>query len=270
MACKWCQNPEGMRSDRQPVWMEHHCIHCGECWKNAREGQMEWNNHSPVIHRDWKGSFDNLIQACPTGALRMDSRTYTVEELMTELKKDQVFYRYGGGVTFSGGEPFLQKEFLLSCLKECHQAGISTAVETALHVDGDAVKEALPYLDEIFADCKHMDSSIHKAFTGVNNELILENLRWLLKHAKIPVTIRTPLIPGYNATPEVIASIAGFLAECSPTVHYELLNYNELAPAKYPMVERDYEPGIRHRFNEAEMESFKEIALAQGLNNVTI
>ena len=268
MRCRWCQNPEGLSSDRRILWLGNSCIHCGSCAKAAVAQQMDFRDGSPILNLSFCGSFDNLIQACPAGAIRYDSQWYTVEELIQEIRRDEVFFRYGGGVTFSGGEPLLQKDFLIECLNQCRSLGISTAAESALYVPPAALQAAVSGLSELFADFKCYSDSLHRSFTGVSNQLIRENLIWILEHAEIPVTVRTPLIPGYTATEENIAAIAGFLAGHNPHVTYELLNYNELAPAKYSLMGTVYEPGERKRFSSADMERFRRIAAEKGLYNV--
>ncbi len=268
MRCRWCQNPEGLNSEQQVVWLKNRCIHCGSCAAHALTGQMDYTNGVPVFHRDYDGDYDNLIRICPTGAICYDSRWYTVDELLAEIRKDEVFYHYGGGVTFSGGEPLLQGNFLIHCLQECRREGIHTAIETALFADPVILKGAAPYIDSFFTDFKCADPIRHKEITGTDNHLILENLSWILQNITVPITVRTPLIPGYTATKDNIAAIARFIAQHNPNAVYELLNYNELAPAKYEMTGLLYEPGERRRFTETEMEEFRHTARENGVYNV--
>ena len=267
MRCRWCQNPEGLEPKQNAVWLENTCLHCGTCAANALPGQMEFTDGSPRLNHAYAGSFDHLIHACPSGAIRYDSRYYTAEELMAEIRKDEVFFRHGGGVTFSGGEPLLHGAVLVECLKRCREEGIRTAIESALYADTETLKQVIPLVDEFFADFKCADPDRHREITGVSNERIKEHLKLVL-HEASNVTIRTPLIPDYTASVENISAIAAFLAEQKPDVHYELLNYNELAPAKYPMTGRVYEPGQKKRFSEAEMENFRNAARSKGLTNV--
>lgn len=219
--------------------------------------------------------WERMIEACPSGALAWDSRTVTGAALASELLRDLPFFRHGGGVTLSGGEPLLQPEFAADVLRRCQAAGVHTAIETALAVPEGNLRTVLPHLDHVFADCKVWGRAAHVAATGVPNDVILANLRLLLRGvqtADFPtVTIRTPLIPQFTAIEENIRAIAQFLASENPAIHYELLNYNPLAAAKYHLVGRAYcfDENPR-KFTEAEMERFAEIARGAGLTNVTI
>lgn len=270
LRCKWCQNPEGLEAKKSVLWLSSKCIHCGLCEANKLEGQMTFQDGSPVLNRSYAGSFDNLVNACPSGALCYDSKIYDVETLMKRVKDDKVFFRNGGGVTFSGGEPLLHKDFLVEVLKECQSEGIETAIETALNVPNETVQTVLPYLSQVFADLKIFDEDAHIRYTGVSNEQIKANLRYVLESEKRSVTtVRTPLIPGMTASKENIRAIAEYLASIYPAVRYELLNYNDLAPAKYPMTGKTY--GVSsdvRRFTEAEMQEFKSAAQDAGLINV--
>ena len=268
MRCRWCQNPEGLTQMRQVIWLEHQCTHCASCRDSAEEGQLEFADGSPKLNRKYSGSFDNLIHACPSGAIRYDSTWYTAEELIKEIEKDRVFYRGSGGVTFSGGEPLLHGDFLIECLKRCRERGINTAIESALYADNKIVQAAAQYLDAWIVDYKCSDDRLHQRITGADPSLIKTNLAWILHNADVPVTVRTPLIPGYTADVENIRGIASFIAAHNPDVNYELLNYNELAPAKYEMTGRVYEPGERSRFSETEMEQFRIAARSAGLMHV--
>ena len=268
MRCRWCQNPEGLEPVRHAVWLENRCLHCGTCMKERVPGQLEEKEGRIIPNRSYDGDFDRLVHDCPTGALCYDSRIYTTEELMNEIRRDEVFFRHGGGVTFSGGEPLLHWKAMKEVLQMCREADIKTAIETALFADPEAVREVLPLLDEVFADFKCRDDNRHREITGVSNVLIMCNLEYVLQNAKGKVTVRTPLIPGYTASHENIAGIASFLAALRPDVTYELLNYNELAPAKYKLTGMIYEPGERKRFSDAEMEKFRSTARENGLRNV--
>lgn len=268
LRCKWCQNPEGLKSKKQPIYFENHCIHCQLCQKASQLGEVVYQNDRPYFKQG--ANMDPIIQACPADAIRYDAREYTLEEIMEEIKKDEVFFRQRGGVTISGGEPFLQFDFVIELLKACKKAGIHTAIESSFYTSKEKVNGVLPYLDQIFCDLKEMDPAKHIEFTQVDNQPILENIRRLLESdKKEQVIIRTPLIPGYNGTKENIAAISRFLASIYPEVQYELLNYNPLASAKYAFYDFDYE--IKEPiqpFTRAEMNEFRAVARQNGIKNI--
>ena len=267
LRCKWCQNPEGLDVRRQPVYLKSQCIHCGRCAKAAKNGEVVWKD-GPVLDRT-KTDFDAVIDACPSGAIRYDSKPYTVDELMERIKDDEVFFRHNGGVTFSGGEPFMQGKFLVDILKACKAGGISTAIESSFFADPELVKEAAPYLDRIFADVKILDGDGHEKATGRRNEKIRENIAWLLQSVhRDKVIIRTPLIPGYTATTENVGAIARWISSLYPDVKYELLNYNPLAESKYEMTGKVYGLPKHKLYTKDQMGEFKKAATDNGIRNL--
>ena len=319
LTCAWCHNPEGISTRRRPLFFPKKCIGCHLCEQTAKaagesigraesaEGEI-FVRGIPYRAADEKNGalWDRLIADCPGDALRWDSRTITSNALTGELLRDLPFFRHGGGVTLSGGEPLLQPAFAADVLARVQAAGVHTAIETALAVPEASLRQVLPHLDHVFADCKLFDRDAHIAATGLPNDTILANLRLLLRGtrdaAKSPtcasststvtsatphtfssketarrtrtfptVTIRTPMIPHYTATDENVAAIARFLASENPDIHYELLNYNPLAAAKYPLVGRAYcfdeNP---QKFPADEMQHFAAVAREAGLRNVTI
>lgn len=203
----------------------------------------------------------------------MDSREMSVEMVMEEIRKDKSFYRYGnGGVTISGGEPLLQWKFTKELLKACKKEGIHTAIETSLYADQEVIKELLPYLNRIFADFKLATEKDHMYYTGVSNQKIKDNIRYLLETSnREKVIIRTPMIPGMTATKDNIKGIAKYLNGIYQYVSYEILNYNPLAEAKYHLVDREYcfeeNPKL---YTKEQMQEFKNWAVEGGLENIII
>ena len=170
---------------------------------------------------------------CPHDAREICGKEYTADEVMREVIKDKTIYENsGGGVTFSGGECMLQIDFLEEILKECKKSGIHTAVDTAGHVPREYFARILPYTDLFLYDIKCMDSEKHKHYTGVSNEKILENLRYLLSENK-EVLIRIPVIPSVNDTEEEMRRVKEMLAESGKAVPVELLPYHAMGEHKY-------------------------------------
>ena len=227
LRCKWCQNPEGLSIQRRPIYFKNSCIHCRRCERFSKEHQMKYENNRPYFNLKYEGDFDNLIKVCPSSAIRYDSEEYDIDKLIEKIKEDQIFFRDDGGVTFSGGEPLMQGEFLTTILKKCKEEGINTAIETTLYASLDLIKDILPYLDLIYVDLKVFDENKHREFTGVSSKIIKEHIRYILESEhKDKVIIRTPLIPSMTATDDNIINIANFLVNIYPEVKYELLNYN--------------------------------------------
>lgn len=273
LLCAWCHNPEGIGRKRRILYFEKKCIHCGSCVGASRFGGVHMQPDGRIALRDDSPErWEEILDACPTGAIAWDSRRVSVDELCREILKDAPFFRHGGGVTLSGGEPLLQPEFSARLLMLLQEHGIHTAMETALLVPEDSLRRVLPHLRLIFSDCKVFDEDAHIRATGVSNRRIKENIRFLLtSDRRQSVVMRTPMIPEYTATDENIAAIGRFLAGIDPEVRWELLNYNPLASAKYHLVGREYcfreDPP---RFTGEEMQHFAEIARSAGVKNISI
>ncbi len=269
LRCRWCQNPEGLETRRRPVWMEKRCIHCQSCIGSSPAVTWDSNRDRPLFSPQ-SDDFEKAVTICPAAAITWDSSWYTPDALMKQIEKDRVFFRENGGVTFSGGEPFRQAEFLLEILKRVKEAGIHTALETSLFTDLKNVQAAAPLVDHFFFDLKVLDEKRHQELTGVSNESILRNAAWLLNSRwKDRLVVRTPLIPGCTATDENIRAIGEFLFENCPDVRWELLNYNPLAGAKYDLAEKVYPlEGKGRRFTTQEMDHFYEVAGAAGIRNL--
>ncbi len=217
LKCAWCHNPESQSSQKEILFYEDKCVHCGSC-ENVPEEDT------------------NFI--CLNGARELCGKDMTVEEVFSVVRKDRAFYENsGGGVTFSGGECMLQLDFLTEMLKTCKENGIHTAVDTAGHVSWESFQRILPYTDLFLYDIKSMDSGIHKKYTGVGNERILENLARLLK-AKAAVCVRVPVIPSVNDTQEEMQNIRLFFEENGYPANFELLPYHGMGEHKYEALGR--------------------------------
>ena len=272
LRCKWCQNPEGLSSQRRPIYFENSCIHCQRCKQFAIEKQMIYKNDRPYFNHEYQGDFDNLVMACPSGAIRYDSEVYNIETLLEKIKEDEVFFRGDGGVTFSGGEPLMQGQFLVEILKRCKEEGLHTAIETTMYASLDLIKKVLPYLDLMYIDLKIFDEKEHEKYTNVSSKIIKENIQYILKSKhKDKVIIRTPLIPTITATDENITKITNFLVNLYPEIKYELLNYNPLAPSKYELVDLEYGVDKQYKmFDQKQMQHFYQIVKQAGLKNLII
>lgn len=196
LSCKWCHNPECISFEKQVLAYPEKCIGCGKC-----------------------------DEGCFSGARVVCGRELTAEEVLREVLRDKPYYDKDGGVTFSGGEPFAQREFLSECIDICKNNGISCAAETSLICYEE---EIFQKLDFVMADLKIWDNELHKKYTGAENTTIKENFKSLDK-LDIPILARTPLIPEIN---QEIDKISEFLKGFKNVVKYELLPYHPLGNAK--------------------------------------
>ena len=221
LRCAWCHNPESQSGIPQMLFYQNKCIGCGKCKEKCP---------SALENCTLCGK---CTVYCPADARDICGKAYGITEVLTEILKDKTLYETsGGGVTFSGGECMLQIDFLEELLKECKSNGINTAVDTAGHVPFESFQRILPYTDVFLYDVKCYGSEKHKRYTGVGNELILENLRKLLTTQK-RIWIRIPIIPDVNDTEEEMQSIRQFLDNCGHPEKIELLPYHAMGEHKY-------------------------------------
>ena len=176
---------------------------------------------------------------CPHDARELCGKEYIADEVLREILRDKTFYEAsGGGVTLSGGECMLQINFLEELLKKCKKNGIHTAVDTAGHVPYDLFERILPFTDLFLYDVKCFDSEKHKQYTGVGNELILENLKRLLAVDK-SIWVRIPIIPTINDTEEEMRSIKEYIFSFGSPEKIELLPYHAMGEHKYAAINKE-------------------------------
>jgi len=226
LSCLWCHNPESVSPKAEIVFYPTRCINCGECEKVCFKNAVQLNNPSRIM-RERCDTCAACVKECPSTALKTAGEYYSVNELLNELMKDNIFYETSqGGVTFSGGEPTLHMDYLGNVAKALKEYGIHTAIQTSGKFDIQEFREKLiPHIDLIFYDIKIFDSQKHEKYTGVGNKTILENFISLADERGITLIPRTPLIPGITAPEENLLQIASFVrsAGCKK---YELLPYN--------------------------------------------
>lgn len=239
--CKWCANPESQSYQREIMELPRNCIHCGICQKVCPASAITVEDNEIKIDRSRCKKCFRCTDVCYAGAKKIVGEEMDAEKIFREVYKDHFFYQdCGGGVTFSGGEPLTHPELLTAIARKCKAYGVNTAIESCGVGNYEEFKKALPYIDSMFMDIKHIDSDIHRQLTGQGNELILENIHRIAEFG-IPITIRTPVVPGCNDSVENITGIAGFLAPIPEIKEYEILPYHELGKSKYESLGRIYE-----------------------------
>ena len=181
-----------------------------------------------------------IQQLTMNGTTKTVGRDVTVREVMEEVEKDRQYYRRsGGGATLSGGETMAQPDFAEAIFRACHEYGFTTAIETTAFADREVVERLVPHIDYVLMDIKHMDSKKHEAWTTRPNEKILDNARWIASHAS-SLTIRVPVIPGFNDSVEEIMAIARFTDSLPGVEQLHLLPYHRLGMDKYTGLGRTY------------------------------
>lgn len=182
-----------------------------------------------------------IVEMTMNGKTRTVGEDISVGEVMETVLRDMNYYlRSGGGLTLSGGECLFQPEFASALLASARYSGLNTAIETTAFAPFERIEMLLPHLNTMLLDIKHMDSVKHKAFTGVPNELILENARKVALSGTCNLVVRVPVIPTFNDTPEEIAAIASFANKLTGVKRMHLLPYHRLGQDKYAGMGRDY------------------------------
>ena len=240
--CKWCANPESQSYKMEIMEFPKKCVGCGECMKVCKLNAIHPDPKAGLkIDRSVCNNCFACADICYAEAKKTCGEEKTAEEIFKEVNKDRFFYEIrGGGVTFSGGEPLTQPELLYQTAKKCKANRLHTTMETCGFGKFEEFEKALDYIDESFFDIKHMDTEVHKELTGVGNEVILSNLKAIAGHG-IPVTVRTPVIPGLNDSMENIVATAEFIKDIPNVVEYELLLYHNLGESKYTSLGKPYE-----------------------------
>jgi pyruvate formate lyase activating enzyme len=198
------------------------------------------------------------VSACMKEALKVAGRYYSTDELMRILKRDQSYWGENGGVSFTGGEPLMQKDFLLEVLKKCRENYIHTAVETCACVPIETLLEIQKRTDFMFIDIKHMDSKKHEEETGAGNELILKNIEAAAKadwDGKL--VIRVPVIPGLNDGEANLRATAEFM-KSNKLNEVNILSFHRMGASKYSQL------GLEYKF--ANIEAPSEEAMAEAAN----
>jgi len=226
LSCLWCHNPEGLTSKAVLTVHEGRCIQCGAC------AVCPFDEPLPPGDDAKCHSCGLCAEACPTGTRVMSGRTVTVSEVMTDIVRDRIFYdQSGGGVTFSGGEPTAQPQFLKKLLTECRREGISTAIETCGYVEITTLIDLADSTDLILYDLKGHDNVRHRSNTGVIAAPILENLDALAK-VHHSIWLRLPIVPGFTDDPKEMELLASMYSSLKSIKRVNLLPYHPLGHAK--------------------------------------
>ncbi|UUV20056.1 glycyl-radical enzyme activating protein (plasmid) [Fusobacteria bacterium ZRK30] len=240
LRCDWCGNPESFKVSIEPGVYKNKCIShekCGSCEDVCPDKSMLTFTDGKLTSIDSSKSTDWLAcyDACPSDAIKQWGKSMSVEECMKEIRKDKGYYeRSGGGVTVSGGEPLLQSDFVAELFKVCKDEEIHTCLESSFYGDWKEIEKILSYTDLIISDIKHMDTNIHKKYTGVYNDRILENLKRFAREDR-ELILRIPVIPNVNDDMENIKATADFiLNELGGRVRtLQLLSFMRLGEEKY-------------------------------------
>jgi pyruvate formate lyase activating enzyme len=237
--CLWCSNPESQSFDPELMYDLDRCMDFGDCIIAGAGAISPLSGHGIELNRSMITRPETLRRVCVSRALTLSGESKSAEQLIDEVMKDQPFYRNGGGVTLSGGEPLAHREVLDSLLQQLNQRGINVNVETSLHVGWPLIQRCLGQVHTFLVDLKHTDHEKFSLFTGGDAGLVLNNLKQLVDFGA-PVIIRIPVIPGFNHSRQEMELILDFAATLKGVREVHFLPYHTLGTKKYRMLGRDY------------------------------
>lgn len=240
LRCSWCHNPESNRAVPELFYTQSKCVGCGSCAAICGCHSLTDGEHS--LDRASCVGCGRCAEACYTGALELCGKPMSPEEILHEVLKDVDFYADGGGMTLSGGEPLHQLEFTLELLKLAKEAGLNTCMETCGYASPERVQAVAPYVDLFLYDYKETAPALHRKFTGVDNALILSNLR-LLDSLGARLILRCPIIPGCNDRLEHFIGIAETAKSLSNVLEINVEPYHPLGKSKSERLGREYPLG---------------------------
>ena len=270
LSCLSCHNPEGQRVGPELLFRPDRCTACGDCVSACPNAAITLMEGTVSIDSDRCDLTGACVEACLPGALELVGRPKSAGEILDIVEDDRLYFDESrGGVTFSGGEPFAQPDFLRDLLDGCREREIPVVLDTCGHVAPETFRELAPKARQLLFDLKLMDEGRHEAFTGVHNRWILENLRWVAngcgggdsggtepagqgnggsggkirEGGRVPcpdLTVRLPLVPGVNDDEENLTATARFLLGLAKVPPLDLLPYHRLGVDKYHRMGRPY------------------------------
>ena len=270
LRCVWCANPESNLRKPQLMFYKDKCTACGRCLDRCPEKaisiRQEGDKYLSFTDRTLCKDCGACVSACMQEARELAGEDMTVEAVINRVKKDKLFMETsGGGMTVSGGEALFCPDFTENLLMAAHEEGIQTAVESSCFASREVIDRVYRHVDLALCDMKHMDTNLHREYTGVPNEQILSNIRYIHNELKVPVWARIPCITGYNSDKVNIASTARFIRnELGTDVRVCLLPYHRLGESKNESLGKDMDWSIDIPSDEY-MQELKELVESYGL-----
>jgi glycyl-radical enzyme activating protein len=239
LSCAWCHNPESICQKQELQFFAERCNLCKGCIEVCPTGAHSMHEGIKKLNRTLCNMCGLCVENCMQGALALVAKEMDVDDVVSIVKKDTDYYKNTeGGLTISGGEPLLQKDFIKAIYQKTRALGIHNALDTAFNVEWDTISQVLPWVDLVLLDIKIMDSALHKQYTTVENDRILRNAERLKKEA-VDFIIRVPVIGGVNDTEDNMNATALFLQDAPRLLYVELLPYHNMGVEKHDRLGKD-------------------------------
>ncbi len=262
LRCRWCSNPESQRAEPEMAYNNLRCLglsNCVRCVEACTANAISRGEDDKVTvdRTRCDGCPRYCVDACPAQSIITYGNNKSVDEVLAMVEQDAAFYaRSSGGMTLSGGEPLLQRDFMLALLREAKRRRVNTSMETCAMAPWENLNEACRHLDSILFDIKSLNAEKHKEQTGVSPDPILANFtRMMETYPSLPVQVRTPIIPGFNDNVEDIVAIAELVRKYANAT-YEILPYHRLGTQKYAFLGRECPMG-EVKLDESKMEAIQ-------------
>ena len=269
LRCQWCHNPESQKREPSLAYYDGKCIACGACVSACEQkchtlevDDLAQGRPKHKIDREKCIKCGICAKACIADALELLGRRTSLDDVMSEVLRDKMFYKNsGGGMTVSGGEPLMQSEFLLALLKSAKKQGIHTCIETCGFAAAETVESIVPYTDLFLYDIKETDPKRHKELTGAPLDVIISNLK-LIDGLGAKTVLRCPLIPEKNLRDDHLYGIARLASKLKNVTEINVMAYHTLGSSKYEALSLvDEMKGIPAMTDEQKKECIEKISV---------
>jgi pyruvate formate lyase activating enzyme len=264
LRCHWCSNPESQIGKIQVVWDSSKCIGCKKCVKDCPEGAIAEDKNDIIIDSEKCQGCQECVKGCPAHCFHVEGEYKTIAEIVSEVLKDKDFYEEsGGGVTLSGGEVLQEANVAIELLKELKKHNIHRAVETTGYTSSEVFERFLEHVDLVLFDLKHYDPIKHKEGTGVDNKIILENMKLAVKKGK-KIIARIPVIPEFNDSLEDAEKLCRLIIDVG-IKEVNLLPFHQFGQKKYQLLGLAYKMDNVKQLYPEDLQEYREVFLRNGL-----
>ena len=237
--CKWCANPESQLAKIQILWDKKKCLHCHHCLEICPQKAIFLKDDNIFIDTNKCTLCKQCINTCPQKALTSEGEIKTVQQVLDIVLQDEVFYEESdGGITLSGGEFLMQTQFAEELLIAAKEKNLHTCCETTGFCTPEKFQHIIQYIDYILFDLKHWNSQKHLEDTGVDNKLILTNIKYAISTGK-KVLPRIPVIPKFNDSLEDAKRFCEVLHDVGSN-QCQLLPFHQFGENKYHLLNKKY------------------------------